>query len=87
MLERRLKLVYTSMWYLLVHSQIDKDGHEVTVTALQDKDGSIYTTISATINSSIDLLEDIIADEGCVEVVVNENKSNNGREFYQLQII
>lgn len=65
----------------------DKDGHEVTVTALQDKDGNIYTTISATINSSIDLLEDIIADEGSVEVVVNESTSNNGRSFYQLQII
>lgn len=65
----------------------DKDGHEVTVTALQDKDGNIYTTISATINSSIDLLDDIIFDEGSVEVVVNESTSKTGRSFYQLQII
>lgn len=65
----------------------DKDGNNVTVTALMDKDGDIYTTISATIANSIDLLEDIIADEGCIEVVVRSNKSNGGREFYQLQII
>lgn len=65
----------------------DKDGHDVTVTALMDKDGNIYTTISSTIANSIDLLEDIIADEGSVEVVVRKNTSNNGREFYQLEII
>lgn len=65
----------------------DKDGNAVTVTALQDKSGAIYTTISATIGSSIGLLEEIIAEDGSVEVVVNENTSNGGRAFYQLQIL
>lgn len=66
---------------------VDKDGHNVTVTALQDKDGSIYTTISATIADSLDLLTDILTEDGSVEVVVNKNTSNSGREFYQLQIV
>lgn len=65
----------------------DKDGHDVVVTALKDEDGSIYTTISATINNSIDLLDDIISDEERVHVRVIQNTSNSGREFYQLQII
>lgn len=65
----------------------DKDGNDVTVTALACKNGDIYTTISATIGNSIDLLEDILNEEGSVTVKVNESKSNSGRSFYQLQII
>lgn len=65
----------------------DKDGKEVTVVALTDKDGVIYTTISGTIASSISLLEDIISDENEVKVKVLMNKSLSGREFYQLQIV
>lgn len=65
----------------------DKDGNDVTVTALACKDGSIYTTISATIADSMDLLDDILSEEGEVTVKVNESKSNSGRSFYQLQII
>ena len=65
----------------------DKDGHDVTVTALKSKTGEIYTTISATVNNSIDLLDDIIADDNEVTVKVIQNISNSGREFYQLQII
>lgn len=65
----------------------DKDGHDVTVVALSSKSGEIYTTISGTIANSIDLLEDIINDEKEVTVKVIKNKSNGGREFYQLQII
>lgn len=65
----------------------DKDGNAVTVVALAGKDGNIYTTISATIGSSVDMLEDIITDEGSVTVKVLENVSNGGRKFFQLQII
>lgn len=65
----------------------DKDGHEVTVVALSGKDGVIYTTISGTIASSISLLEDIIAEDKEVKVKVIKNKSNSGRDFYQLQIV
>lgn len=65
----------------------DKDGNDVTVTCLASIDGNIYTTISATIGNSIDLLEDILEDEGTVKVKVNQSKSNGGRDFYQLQIL
>lgn len=66
---------------------VDKDGHDVTVTAMVTKDGSIYTTISATVANSIDMLDDIIADDGEVTVKVNKSTSNSGREFFQLQIV
>jgi len=65
----------------------DKDGNDVKVTCLASKDRAIYTTISATIGNSIDLLEDILKEDGMVTVKVNESKSNGGRSFYQLQII
>lgn len=66
---------------------VDKDGNPVNVTALQTDTGEIYTSISATIANSIDMLDDIIADEGSVTVQVHANTSNGGRKFYQLQII
>lgn len=65
----------------------DKDGNNVTVSALKTPGGDIYTSISATIANSLDMLSDIIADEGAVKVKVVQNKSNGGREFYQLAII
>lgn len=65
----------------------DKDGNDVTVTALEDKDGTVYTSISATVAQSVELLEDILADDGEVEVVVNESTSNGGRKFFQLSVM
>lgn len=65
----------------------DKDGNPVKVSVLMDKSGNIYTTISATIYDSLVLLEDIIADENEVEVVVNESTSNGGRKFFMLEVL
>ena len=65
----------------------DKDGKDIIVSAMQTQDGSIYTTISATIHDSMDLLGEILSEEGSVTVKVNESVSNNGRKFFQLQII
>jgi hypothetical protein len=67
----------------------DKDGKEVTVTAMGTPTGEIYTSISQTVADSMDMLEDILADSetGQVDVKVLENVSNNGRKFFQLQIL
>ena len=65
----------------------DKDGHDVNVSVLKCEDGSVYTTISGTVSNSIDMLDDILAENKKVRVRVNQGKSNSGREFYQLQII
>lgn len=64
----------------------DKDGNDVTVTALQDVDGTVYTSISATVAGSVDLLDEILDEEGQVEVVVHSNVSSNGRTFLTLSI-
>ena len=64
----------------------DKDGNEVNVTVLKAEDGTIYTTISNTIYESIDMLEDILTDEGQVTINVITKKSAGGREYFQLVI-
>lgn len=65
----------------------DKDGNAVTASALVSTDGNVYTAISATVASSLDLLDDIISDEGAVTVKVIEGTSASGRQFKQLQIV
>lgn len=65
----------------------DRDGKPVTATALVADNGDVYTCISATVASSAELLGEIIAEEGAVDVKVIEGTSSNGRKFFQLQII
>lgn len=64
----------------------DRDGNPVTVSVLVNADGTVYSSISKTVADTLDMLEDIIADEGHVLVEVNENTSNNGRKFFQLRM-
>lgn len=69
------------------YADTDKDDNPVTVSVLVDKEGTVYTSISKTVNETLDMLEDIIADEGHALIEVCENTSNNGRKFYQLMIL
>lgn len=68
-------------------ADVDKDGHDVTVVALETPNGDIYTTISGTIAKSLSLLDEVLEEEGSVVVKVNEAESNNGRSFFTLQIV
>lgn len=69
------------------YNDTDKDGNPVTVSVLVDKDGAVFTSISKTVNETLDMLEDILLDDGHAVVEVSENTSNSGRKFYQLMII
>lgn len=69
------------------YDDTDKDGNPVTVSVLVDKDGTVFTSISKTVNEMLDMLEDIISDEGHILIEVSENTSNNNRKFYQLMIV
>lgn len=69
------------------YADTDKDGNPVTVSVLVDKDGTVFTSISKTVNEMLDMLEDIISDEGHILIEVSENTSNNNRKFYQLMIV
>lgn len=69
------------------YADTDKDGNPVTVSVLVNKDGTVYSSISKTVADTLDMLEDIIADEGHALVEVTENTSNNGRKFYQLRML
>lgn len=69
------------------YGDTDKDGNPVNVSVLVDENGLVYTSISKTINETLDMLEDIISDDGHVIVEVCENTSNSGRNFYQLMIV
>lgn len=65
---------------------ITKDGVEVNVSVLKSENGEMFSSISKTIYQSLDMLTDIISDEGKVNVIVRESKSANGRDFYHLEI-
>lgn len=67
-------------------SEVDKDGKDIEVGVLKTEDG-IYSTISATVINSLDMLSDIIADDGEVDVAVRVGQSKSGRDFYMLEII
>lgn len=69
------------------YSDTDKDGNSVTVSVLVDKDGTVFTSISKTINDTLDMLEDIVSEDGHALIEVCENTSNSGRNFYQLMIL
>lgn len=69
------------------YADTDKDGGPVEVSVLVDKNGSVFTSISKTINETLDMLEDIISDDGHAVVEVCENTSNSGRKFYQLMLV
>lgn len=69
------------------YEDTDKDGKPVTVSVIVDKNGTVFTSISKTVNETLDMLEDIISDDGHALVEVCENTSNSGRNFYQLMIV
>lgn len=69
------------------YADTDKDGNSVLVSVLVDKNGSVFTSISKTVNESLDMLTDIISDDGHAVVEVCESTSNSGRKFYQLMIV
>lgn len=69
------------------YNDTDKDGNPVSVSVLVDKNGTVFTSISKTVNEALDMLEDIISDDGHAEIEVCENTSNSDRKFYQLMII
>lgn len=69
------------------YADSDKEGNPVTVTVFVDKDGAVFTSISKTINKTVDMLEDIISEDGHALIEVCESTSNSGRKFYQLMIL
>lgn len=69
------------------YADTDKDGNPVDVSVLVDENGSVFTSISKTVNETLDMLEDIISDDGHALVEVCENSSNSGRKFYQLMLV
>ena len=69
------------------YADTDKDGNTVDVSVLVDENGTVFTSISKTINETLDMLEDIISDDGHALVEVCENTSNSGRKFYQLMLV
>lgn len=69
------------------YADTNKDGDSVEVSVLVDKNGSVFTSISKTVNETLDMLEDIILDDGHAVVEVCENTSNSGRKFYQLMLV
>ena len=70
------------------YNDTDRDGNEVTATALVADSGEVYTAIGAGISDSVNLLDEILQDkpEGVVIRCI-VSKTKNGRDFKQLRII
>lgn len=66
------------------YTDTNTNGEEVEVTVLKAENGDIYTTISNTVGASIEMLSDILADEGKADVIVKTKKSASGRDYFQL---
>lgn len=69
------------------YTDTDQNGNPVAVSVFVDKDGAVFTSISKTINESLERLADIISDDGHALIEVCENTSNSGRKFYQLMVL
>jgi hypothetical protein len=69
------------------YEDTDSDGNPVEVAVLIDKEGTVYTSISKTVNETLDMLKDIISDDGHALIEVCQRTSNSGRNFYQLMIL
>lgn len=69
------------------YADTDKNGNPVMVSVLVDKDGTVFSSISKTVNEALGMLEDIISEDGDAIIEVCENTSNSGRKFYQLMIL
>lgn len=65
----------------------DKDGNAVNVTALKSKAGEMYTTISATVFDSVEMLSEILEEDKELVICVHEKESSSGRKFLQLEIM
>ena len=60
----------------------DSDGN-----AVKTESGEIYTTISATVYNSVEMLSEILEEEKKVVICVHEKESKAGRKFLQLEIL
>lgn len=69
------------------YADTDQNGNSIMVSVLVDKDGTVFTSISKTVNEMLDMLEDIISEDGEAMIEVCENISNSGRKFYQLMVL
>lgn len=68
-------------------SDTDKNGNSIDVAALKDQDGTIYTTISATVIRAVDDLKELLEEsDEVIECEVKEGVSNNGRAFFQIVV-
>lgn len=66
---------------------VTKDGIEVDVSVLKSETGEMYSSISKTIFQSLDMLKEIINEDGKADIIVRESTSANGRMFLHLEIV
>lgn len=70
----------------------EKTGEQVTntVVALKSEDGEFYTSISPTVKGSIEAVIGVYDKEEFtqgIDMVVKSKESNNGRDFYYIDLV
>ena len=71
-----------------VIEKVDSETGEITkICAIKREDGCFITAISSTLIESVDVISDLIADEGFVELYIKTGKSNSGREYLTFDLV
>ena len=71
-----------------VIEKVDSETGEITkICAIKREDGSFITAISSTLIESVDVISDLIADEGFVELYIKTGESNSGREYLTFDLV
>lgn len=65
----------------------EETGETKNVTIFKTADNEYYTGISDSIYENAELLEELINEEGPVQIRINERKSNAGRDFLTMIIL
>lgn len=65
----------------------DETGEIKKVTVFKTAENEYYTGISDSIYENTELLEELINEEGPVQIRINERKSNAGRDFLTMIIL
>jgi recombinational DNA repair ATPase RecF len=73
---------------VLIHSAVNHEGKENTITTLFSTDGNSYAGISATVAQAAEGLINYLQNvEEIVQVQVIKGKSQAGREFLNIQLV
>lgn len=65
----------------------DGTGEMKNVSYLVGENGEVYSSISATVRTSMEDVIDLLNEEGALDIKITERQSKNGRNYIQLIVL